>query len=57
MELTLAMSHSPPQWRGCFRLRELAEQRWGVIPRCMMARLCCVRALNARTHVQERVCS
>jgi hypothetical protein len=26
-----------------------------VIPRRMMARLCCVRALNARTRVRERV--
>jgi hypothetical protein len=37
--------------------RELAEQRRGVIPRRVMARLCCVRALNARTRVREQVCS
>jgi hypothetical protein len=37
--------------------RELAEQRRGVIPRRMMARLCCVRALNARTCVREQACS
>jgi hypothetical protein len=35
--------------------RELAEQRRGVIPRRVMARLCCVRALNARTCVREKV--
>jgi hypothetical protein len=35
--------------------RELAEQRRGVIPRCVMARLYCVRALNARTRVREQV--
>jgi hypothetical protein len=37
--------------------RELAEQRRGVIPRRMMARLCRVRALNVRTRVWEQVCS
>jgi hypothetical protein len=35
--------------------RELAGQRRGVIPRRVMARLCCVRALNARTRVREQV--
>jgi hypothetical protein len=35
--------------------RELAEQRQGVIPRRVMARLCRVRALNARTRVREPV--
>jgi hypothetical protein len=44
-----------PQWRGWAPPRELAEQRLGVIPRHVMARLCCVRALNARTHVREQV--
>jgi hypothetical protein len=34
--------------------RELAEQRRGVIPRRMMARLC-LRALNARTRAREQV--
>jgi hypothetical protein len=34
---------------------ELAEQHQGVIPRRVMARLRCVRALNARTHVREQV--
>jgi hypothetical protein len=33
------------------------EQRRGVIPRRVMARLCRVRALNARTRVREQVCS
>jgi hypothetical protein len=37
--------------------RELAEQRRGVIPGRVMARLCCVRALNARTRMREQVCS
>jgi hypothetical protein len=32
--------------------RELAEQRRGVIPRRMMARLCRVRALNVCTRVR-----
>jgi hypothetical protein len=49
------MLHSPPQWRGWVSPRELAEQRRGVIPRRVMARLCCVRALNARTCVREQV--
>jgi hypothetical protein len=49
------MSHSPPQWRGWVPPRELAEQRRGVIPRRMMALLCRVRALNARTRVREQV--
>jgi hypothetical protein len=35
--------------------RELAEQCRGVIPRRVMARLYCVRALNARTRVWELV--
>jgi hypothetical protein len=33
----------------------LEKQRRGMIPRCVMARLCCVRALNARTRVREQV--
>jgi hypothetical protein len=33
-----------PQWRGWASPRELAEQRRGVIPRRVMARLCRVRA-------------
>jgi hypothetical protein len=37
--------------------RELAVQRQGMIPRRVMERLCCVRALNARTRVREQVCS
>jgi hypothetical protein len=49
------MLHSPPQWRGWVSSRELAEQRRGVIPRRVMARLCCVRALNAHTRVREQV--
>jgi hypothetical protein len=49
------MSHSSLQWRGWVPPRELAEQRLGVIPRLVMAWLCCVRALNARTHVREQV--
>jgi hypothetical protein len=44
-----------PQWRGWASRRELAEQRRGVIPRRVMARLCRVRALNARTRVREQV--
>jgi hypothetical protein len=44
-----------PQWRGWASPRELAEQRRGVIPRRVMAQLCCVRALNARTRVREQV--
>jgi hypothetical protein len=44
-----------PQWRGWASPRELAEQRRGVIPRRVMARLCCVRALNAHTRVREQV--
>jgi hypothetical protein len=44
-----------PQWRGWASPRELAEQRRGVIPRRVMARLCCVRALNACTRVRELV--
>jgi hypothetical protein len=37
--------------------QELAEQRRGVIPRCIrvVARPCGARALNARTHVWEQV--
>jgi hypothetical protein len=42
-----------PQWRGWASPWELAEQHRGVIPRCVMARLCCVRALNARIRVRE----
>jgi hypothetical protein len=49
------MLQSSLQWRGWVSPRELAEQRWGVIPRRVMARLCCVRALNARTRVREQV--
>jgi hypothetical protein len=45
----------PPQWRGWASPRELAKQRQGVIPRRVMAQLCCVRALNARTRVREQV--
>jgi hypothetical protein len=55
MELTPASSHSSPQWWGWAPPRELAEQRRGVIPRRVVARLCCVRALNARTRVREQV--
>jgi hypothetical protein len=44
-----------PQWRGLTSPRELEEQRRGVIPRRVMARLCRVRALNARTRVREQV--
>jgi hypothetical protein len=44
-----------PQWRGWAPPRELAEQRRGVIPRLVMARLCCIRALNACTRVREQV--
>jgi hypothetical protein len=49
------MLHSPPQWRGWVSPRELAEQHRGVIPRRVMARLCHVRALNARTRMREQV--
>jgi hypothetical protein len=55
MELTLAMSHSPLEWRAWVPPWELAEQRRGVIPRRMLALLCRVRALNARTRVREQV--
>jgi hypothetical protein len=55
MELTLAMLHSSLQWWGWVSPRELAEQRRDVIPRRVMARLCCVRALNAQTRVREQV--
>jgi hypothetical protein len=34
--------------------RELVEQRRGVIPRRVVARPCCVRALNAHTRVREQ---
>jgi hypothetical protein len=44
-----------PQWHGWASPRELAEQRRGVIPRRVMAQLCSVRALNARTRVWEQV--
>jgi hypothetical protein len=54
-ELTMASSHSSPQWRGWASPRELAEQRWSVISRRVMARLSCVRALNAHTCVRELV--
>jgi hypothetical protein len=53
MGLTLAIPHSSLQWRGWVSPRELAEQRRDVIPRRVMARLCCVKALNARTYVRE----
>jgi hypothetical protein len=49
------MLHSSLQWRGWVSPRELAEQRRGVIPRRVMARLYYVRALNARTRVREQV--
>jgi hypothetical protein len=49
------MSHSSLQWWRWVPPRELAKQRRGVIPRRVMARLCCVRALNARTRVREQV--
>jgi hypothetical protein len=49
------MLHSPPQWRGWVSPRELAEQRRGVTPKRVMARLCCVMALSARTRVREQV--
>jgi hypothetical protein len=52
-ELTPASSHSPPQWWGWASPRELAKQRRGVIPRRVVAWLCCVRALNARTRAGE----
>jgi hypothetical protein len=44
-----------PTVAGMAPPRELAEQRRGVIPRRVMARLCCVRALNARTRAREQV--
>jgi hypothetical protein len=44
-----------PTVAGMGSTRESAEQRRGVIPRRVMARLCCVRALNARTRVREQV--
>jgi hypothetical protein len=44
-----------PQWRGWASPRELAKQRRGVIPRHVMARLCHVRALNARTRMRDQV--
>jgi hypothetical protein len=46
------MLHNSLQWRGLVSPRELAEQHRGVIPRRVMARLCCVRALNARIRVR-----
>jgi hypothetical protein len=49
------LAAQPPQWQGWAPPRELAEQRRGVIPRRVMARLCCVRALNAHTRVREQV--
>jgi hypothetical protein len=49
------MSHSSLHWRGWVSPRELAEQRRGVIPRRVMAWLCCVRALNALTRAREQV--
>jgi hypothetical protein len=49
------MLHSSPQRRGWASPRELVEQRRGVIPKRVMARLCCVRALNACTRVREQV--
>jgi hypothetical protein len=50
------MPHSSLQWRGWVPPRELVEQRRGMIPRRVMARLYCVRALNARTRMREQVC-
>jgi hypothetical protein len=44
-----------PQWQGWAPPRELAEQRRGVIPGRLVAQLCRVRALNARTRVREQV--
>jgi hypothetical protein len=49
------MLHSSLQWRGWVSPRELAEQRRDVIPWRVMALLCCVRALNAHTHVRGQV--
>jgi hypothetical protein len=46
-----------PTVAGMGSPRELAEQHRGMIPRRMMARLCHVGALNARTRVREQVCS
>jgi hypothetical protein len=43
-----------PAVAGWVSPRELAEQRRGVIPRRVMARLYRVRALNARTRVREQ---
>jgi hypothetical protein len=54
-ELTLASLHSPPQWWGWAPPRELAKQCRGVILRRVVAWLCCVRALNARTRVRVQV--
>jgi hypothetical protein len=54
-ELTPASSHSSLQWQGWAPHRELAEQRRGVILRRVVAQLCRVRALNARTHVRVQV--
>jgi hypothetical protein len=45
----------PPKCWGWASPRELAEHRRGMIPRRVMVRLCCVRALNARTRVREQV--
>jgi hypothetical protein len=50
------MPHSSLQWQGWVSPRELVEQRRGMIPKRMMAWLCCVRALNARTRVREQEC-
>jgi hypothetical protein len=44
-----------PAVAGMSSPRELAKQRRGVIPKCVMVRLCRVRALNARTRVREQV--
>jgi hypothetical protein len=44
-----------PTVAGMGSPRELAEQRRGVIPRRVMARLCGVRALNDCTRVREQV--
>jgi hypothetical protein len=44
-----------PTVAGMGSPRELAEQRRGVIPRRVVAQLCHVRALNARTHVRGQV--
>jgi hypothetical protein len=49
---TVLVAQSPTV-AGMGSPRELAEQRRGVIPRRVVAQLCRVRALNARTLVWE----